>query len=147
MGKVYFPSAIAYKDIDLNWLVGRTVCGVSYEATWWFDFGSKNVIGVGCLWRIIEHERVILTSQDHGQKFGLPAPVDAVAKCTDLFSKRRVAAVHLRDATADLAIKFTDDLRLEIIPDSSGYESWQLTDPSGTSYVAQGGGQICKWKM
>jgi hypothetical protein len=146
MSQLIHPSPVAYKDIDLAWLAGRAVCEVSFhEPIWWFDFGSEIRVSVECLWRVVEHRRVILTSQDHGHQFGLPAPVDAIAKCTELFSKRRVVAVQLREATADLLIEFTDDLRLEIIPDSAGYESWQLRDPSGTSFVAQGGGRICKW--
>ena len=107
---------------------------------------SKVTVGVECLWRIVTRGRVALTSEDHGHQFGLPAPVDAVARCTELFSTRHVSAVTLREDTADLAIEFTDDLRLEVIPTSAGYESWRLHDPSGTSYFVQGGGQICIWK-
>jgi len=148
MGQIIHPSPVAYKDIDLTWIVGRTVCLVSFhEPTLWsFNFGQKVCVGVECLWRIVDHARVVLTNQDHGHQFGLPAPVDAVARSTGLFAKRPVSAVQLREATADLLIEFTDDLRLEVIPDSSGYESWQLHDPSGTSYYVQGGGTIGKWK-
>jgi hypothetical protein len=147
MGQIIHPSPVAYKDIDLAWMVGRTVCVSFREQVFWlFDFGSEARIRVQCFWRIINHGRVVLTSQDHGHQFGLPAPVDAVTRSTELLSKRIVSAVQLREATADLLIEFTDGLRLEIIPDSAGYESWELRDPSGMSYVAQGGGQICKWK-
>lgn len=114
---------------------------------WSFKFGQKTGISVECLWRIVKDGRVVLTSGDHGHQFGLPAPVDAAARCTELLSKQSVAAVQLREATADLLIEFADGLRLEVIPDLVGYESWQLNDPSGMSYVAQGGGQICKWKL
>ena len=148
MSQIIHPSPVAYEDIDLTWMVGRAVCEVSFHepTLWWFNFGQKVGVGVECLWRLVEHSRVILTGQDHGHQFGLPAPVDAVGRCTGLFSNRCVSAVQLREATADLLIEFTDDLRLEVIPNSSGYESWQLHDPSGATYYAQGGGQICIWK-
>lgn len=146
MSQIVNPLPVAYKDIDLSWLIGRVVCEVSFHepATWEFGFGSRAGVSVECLWRIIEHERVVLTREDDGHCFGLPAPTDARAKCTELFSKRRVVAVELRESTADLLIQLAGDLRLEIIPDSAGYESWRLSDPTGTSFVAQGGGTICK---
>lgn len=147
MGKIIYPSPVAYKDINFSWLIGR-VCEVSFHepTTWVFAFGSKTGVSVECLWRIIEHERIVLTSEDDGHRFGLPKPVDARAKCAELFSTRRVMTVQLRESTADLLIDLSDNLRLEIIPDSSGYESWRFSDPSGTSFVAQGGGTICKWQ-
>jgi hypothetical protein len=130
-------------------MVGRAFTEVSFHepSPWYFIFGPDAHIGVECLWRIVGHDGVILTNEDHGQKFGLSAPLDAVAKGNQLLAGRIIAAVQLREATADVLIEFTEDLRLEIIPTSSGYESWQLRDPSGMSYVAQGGGQICKWKQ
>ena len=148
MSQIIRPSPVAYKDIDLSWMVARSVSKISFQepTPWTFDFGSEAHIGIECLWRIVEHGRVVLTSEDHGQQFGLPAPIDGVAKATQLFSDRRVRGVQLREGTADLLIEFIDDLRLEVIPDSSGYESWELHDPAGTSYYAQGGGQICIWK-
>jgi Family of unknown function (DUF6188) len=75
---------------------------------------------------------------------GLPAPVDAAVMAT-AFLARPISAVELREATADLLIEFAQGARLEIIPDSAGYESWEMSAPSGRSYVAQGGGQICTW--
>jgi hypothetical protein len=48
--------------------------------------------------------------------------------------------VQLREGTADLIIAGAR-WRLEIIPFSSGYESWQMQDPFGNSFVAQGGGE------
>ena len=148
MGQVIHPSAVGYKDIDLSWMVGRVIAEVSFhEPTLWsFIFGPEASIGVECLWRIVVHDRVVLTGEDHGQEFGLPTPVDATVKATELLSGRRVTSVELREATADIMIEFSGDLRLEVIPTSSAYEGWQLRDPSGVSYFAQGGGQICRWK-
>jgi hypothetical protein len=148
MNPIIHPIPVAYKDIDLTWLVGRSVCSVTFHepTLWTFNFGQKDCVGVECLWRIVKQRRVVLTSQDHGHQFGLPAPVDAEARCTELLSKRLVEAVQLREATADLEIEFTNDLRLEVIPDSTGYESWNMHTPSDTTYYVQGGGMICKWK-
>ena len=35
--------------------------------------------------------------------------------------------------------------RLEILPISSGYESWEVSAPDGTHTVAQGGGKLVSW--
>jgi len=146
MGEIIRPTPVAYRDIDLSWMVGHVISEVSFHepVRWYFTFGAQASIGVDCLWRIVERDRVVLTSEDHLQQFGLPAPVDAAVRGGQLLSKRRVTAVHLREATSDIVVEFTDGLRLEIIATSSGYENWQLCDPSGTSYFAQGGGQICR---
>jgi hypothetical protein len=148
MSQTIHPSAISYKDIELSWMVGRLIVEVSHHepTLWYFSFGPDAGISVECLWRILHHNRVVLTCEDHGHQFGLPAPIDAATKSTDLLASRHIAAVQLREATADILIEFSDGIRLEIIADSSGYESWQLRDPSGTEYFAQGGGQICRWR-
>lgn len=148
MGQVIHPAAVSYQDIDLSWMIGRVVASVSYHdpKLWYFGFEPNVNIGVECLWRVVEPDRVVLTSEDHNQKFGLPAPVDAAAKCTELLAVRRIAAVVLRVAAADLVIEFSGDLRLEVISNSIGYDNWRVRDPSGTEYFAQGGGQISKWK-
>src|SRR5580698_10914348 len=103
MSQFIHPLPVAYKDIDLSWLIGRVVNEVSFHepTTWMFGFGLKTAINVECLWRIIKQGHVFLTSQDHGQQFGLPAPVDATARCSELFPERRVVAAQLREFTAD----------------------------------------------
>jgi len=148
MRQLIQPSVVAYKDIDLSWMAGRIIVEVSlHEPTRWsFIFGPEASIGVECLWRIVEHGRVVLTGEDHSQQFGLSTPIDAATKGTELLANRQITTAQLREATADIVIEFNGDLRLEIIQTSSGYESWQMRDPSGVSFFAQGGGQICRWK-
>ena len=133
--------------MDLDWLIGCSITEVSFHEPqlWFFCFGKKANIGAECLWRIVEHGRIVLSSKDHGQKFGLPANIDAAAKSAELLAGRTVKAFHLRDATFDLTIEFDGNCLLEIIPDSSGYECWQVNEPSGVRYIAQGGGSIFKF--
>src|SRR5512135_1478535 len=104
MGQIIHPKPVAYKDIDLSWMAGRVISEVSFHepALWHFAFGADASLGVECLWRIIEHGRVVLCGEDHGQQFGLPAPLDAVERATALLSGRRVAGAQLREATADV---------------------------------------------
>jgi Family of unknown function (DUF6188) len=147
MSQFIYPSPISYENVDFSWILGREVTEVFFlpPTLWRFFLGSAEHLTVECSWRIIKIGHVVLCAGDHGQKFGLPAPVDAAQEATRLLSGNTIAAVELRKATADILIDLTDDLRLEIIPDSSGYESWQVYGPAGVCFVAQGGGQICTW--
>jgi hypothetical protein len=147
MGQIITPVRIPYAEIDLSWMVGRAVSEVSFlEPTLWrFSLGPREHIAVECLWRLIRCSRVVRCSSDHGRQFGLPAPVDAAQEAAELLSATSVSAVQLRKATADIRLDFSGDVCVEIIPDSSGYESWQVYAPGGVCFVAQGGGQICTW--
>jgi len=142
------PTTVAYRDIDLSWIVGRSVVALSFRqsARWLLSFGSDADISIECLWRIIQSERIVLTSEDHEQKFGLPAPLNASARGEALLAGKFVTSAQLREATADIILTFEHELKMEILSTSAGYESWQLRDPKGMSYVAQGGGQLCTWK-
>lgn len=79
-----------------------------------------------CPWRILQQARTTLSSDDHGQQYGLPAPINAAAEATKLLSAVDIDAAQLRAGTNDILIDFSDDVRLEIIPISSGYEGWQM---------------------
>jgi hypothetical protein len=128
--------------VGIEWLTGR-VCTRVYEhypRNFSFEFGP-GVLGVDCLWRLVAGGRVALTSQDHGQQFGRPAPVDAYAESASLLRGRRVTAARLREDTADLVLEFDGGVLLEVVTDSSGYEPWNFTAP-GTHLVATSGGGI-----
>ena len=125
-------------------MIGRTVGRVQLnEPTQWsFSFGPGVAIGVECPWRLLRDGAVSISSQDHLQRYGLPAPLDAAGVATSLLSGHAVTSVAVRQGSADLVLSFGGGLRLEIIPFSSGYESWGVTTPSGFYVVAQGGGQL-----
>jgi Family of unknown function (DUF6188) len=126
---------------DLTWLAGQRLQSFSRREYDWpvtFDGGASLVIQ--CLWRLIEDRRIRFTSQDEGQKFGLPAPVDAAAEVARRLTGSIVEAVELQDGTLDLHIRFTDGHELQIIPDSSGYEAWSLTGHSNRYFATGGGG-------
>jgi hypothetical protein len=148
MQKIIYPYRIEYKEIDLNWMIGKKVTKIVFNKPdqWNVYFNDKSHISIECLWRIIKNNRVVLTGFDHEQQFGLPAPVDAVAKALQILSDKKISSVQIKEMTADITIAFSNELRLEVIPLSAGYESWQIYAPNGISYYAQGGGQLCKWQ-
>ncbi len=131
---------------DFSWMVGRQVeVSFSEPSRWFFAMGDSLGITVECPWRLIHKGRIGVSGDDHQQQFGLPAPIDAAAGATSLLAGALVQFVEVREGTADLLIEFDRDRRLEIIPFSSGYESWQVSAPAGKSIVARGGGRLSAW--
>lgn len=88
--------------------------------------GEEVRINVGSQWRLIDREGVIVTDTDDGQWFGLSAPVDAPAVANEKLSDQKVVGFKFDGTTGDLSINFGGGLILEIITNSSGYESWVM---------------------
>jgi hypothetical protein len=82
-----------------------------------------------------------LTSEDDGQKFGLPAPVVGAEEAARRLVGGSVESVDLRAGTLDLDLRFDTGYVLQVLPDSSGYEAWQVTD-RGREFIAVGGGEL-----
>ena len=134
-------------DFDFSWMVNRTIRSVALnEPTQWsFSFGPRIGIGAECPWRLLKDGRVVISSEDHLQQYGLPAPLDAAAVASEALASAPVTRVEVKEGTADLLLDFSGGLRLEFLPISSGYESWGVTTPSGFQVIAQGGGQLSGW--
>jgi hypothetical protein len=128
---------------DLKWLVEhRFKEAIRYEYSWDFIFDGGAAIATECLWRLLESGRIRLTSEDNGQRFGMPNAIDAVLDVNRALAGANVLSVTLADTTLDLEIRFGTGHVLQVIPDSSGYEAWNARKP-GWQCVAQGGGNLC----
>ncbi|WP_296720784.1 hypothetical protein [Erythrobacter sp.] len=106
-------------------LVGQQVVMRRGEGQWSIAIGKSFVITTNS-WRLIGAKSIIVTSEDDGQQFGLPSPVDAETKATGALTGASVAAVEMDTRTGDCTLQFTNALVLEILTWSSGYETWQL---------------------
>lgn len=71
---------------------------------WKFSFGEPYKLQVNSLWRLIIDGRVALTATDHGQRFGMPEPVDVVADANALLREASITRVRLEEALADLTL-------------------------------------------
>lgn len=104
---------------------------------------GDDTLQVECLWRVVEGGRVRVTSADHGHQFGLGSPANAPTQADALLRGRRVTEIGGGSAAADLVIVIEGGLRLEVLPDSSGYEAWQCFGPAGeTRILGWGGGRV-----
>jgi hypothetical protein len=127
-------------------LVGR-ICSVQRrEHDWIIDFQDEIniVVSTGTPWRIIRQGRIAFASSDDGQKFGLPAPIDGEVRVRELLDKMPVTSTVIDRQTADIAIDFVSDMRLEIFNNSSGYEGWQA-HCRGIQLIGLGGGDTAVW--
>lgn len=129
--------------MGIDWLIGKTCFRVyeAYPQNFTFEFESGS-LRVDCLWRVVVDGRLVRTSSDHGQQFGLPAPVDAFSEAESLLVGRRVEKVRLREETADVTLEFGGGIALEVLSNSSGYEPWNLNAP-GIWLIGLGGGGVC----
>lgn len=127
---------------DLAWLVGRRFQSVARrEFDWVVAFDKDASLVVACLWRLVESGRIRFTSEDDGQRFGLPAPVDVAAEVNGRLAGAAVDAVELRQGLLDLELRFSTGHSLQMIPDSSGYEAWNVYS-GNKQFIAVGGGKL-----
>ncbi len=129
---------------EVTWPIGKLLAEVvKREHSWSFIFSGGGCVMTETAWRLISKEGISVTSEDHGQWFGLKAPVD-VGVCVLTATKgRKVTASRVVDGTSDLLLAFEDEVRLEFLQLSSGYEAWRATHGSD-EVICLGGGALSK---
>ena len=128
---------------DLSWIVGQTISDVIYRESgnWWIRFPNGAHVHTESLWRLVADGRIRLTSLDHGNWFGLKAPVMADDELKALIANRTVKQVRLTDCR-DLVLDFADNIRLEFLPTSACYEGRDIRFPNGDWIYAFSGGEL-----
>lgn len=121
-------------------VVGRHLRLARRDNDWVFEFGEDLGITAAALWRIRASNGLRLTSNDDGHQYGLPSPVDAEDWAKELLDGAVVQSVESDSSTADLTIRLSNDLSIELLTDSSGYESWQAWIKSELAAVGRNGG-------
>jgi hypothetical protein len=117
---------------------------VRFEYSWQFSFPPAGSVTVASIWRLLDKTNVVLCSLDDGQRFGLPAAVDAAQNAWIHIFNKTVRDVSL-SPVGDLRISFENDIVLEALINSSGYESWNAAvfdQGRDTNIVATGSGHL-----
>jgi hypothetical protein len=128
-------------------LVGLNVTAVEkLDYTLFCRFGPNDRAQTEGPWRLIRDGRVEVTSEDDGQKFGLPAPVDATAIVREALTGKVVAKAEIHENTGDLVLTFADGTELQLLQMSGGYESWHLY-VKGQEIICTGGGSLALSKQ
>jgi len=127
---------------DLDWMIGLSLQSVmKREGDWVVQFDSGVSLALGCLWRLVEAEKILVTSADHGEMFGLQVAVDAASIVNQHLVGASIISVELHKGTLDLILGFSEARFLQVLADSSGYESWNLYKDE-LQYTAVGGGKL-----
>ena len=82
-------------------------------------------------WRLTTDGRAGISSFDHQQKYGLPAPIDAVKKLGETLRDMPVTNAYLDFKTGDLFFDFDGNITLQVLNFTS-YEIWHIRFPDGT---------------
>ena len=82
-------------------------------------------------WRLIENEKAGISSFDHQQQYGLPAPINAIAELQELIQDKVVFGARLDSETGDLIFNFDGNIKLQIF-NFTGYEVWEINFPNGS---------------
>ena len=106
---------------------------------WVFKFGNGVTLSTQSQWRLFSQNAILLTSEDDGQQYGLPEPVDAVARIRELLESRVVSKVEVDQPSADFNIYFDNETVLQIVNLSSGYERWTLDSEGDLLMVGRNG--------
>jgi hypothetical protein len=81
-------------------------------------------------WRLIMDGKAGISSFDHQQKYGLPAPIDAVT-LREALQDKLVTNAFLDHKTGDLLFELAGNITLQVFNFTS-YEIWQISFPDGT---------------
>jgi hypothetical protein len=82
-------------------------------------------------WRLFKDGKAYLSSFDHRQQYGLPAPIDAIAELEKQLENEKVSAAKLDLESGDLVVCFGEGSKLQVF-NFTGYEIWELRFPDGT---------------
>ena len=136
-------------EYTLEWLSGDHVIAVEVEevGSWTWKFASGGKLQLYCPWRVLENEAIRISSEDHKQQYGLPAPIDAATEVASLLRGDIVTVANVAQKSGDIRIAFESGKELQAVPFSSGDEAWESLSPRGFNVIAQGGQQLAGFQL
>ena len=147
MGDTISAKPVDVSSIDLSWLVGRSVSSCSFSAPdfWMIALSGGGHVSTQSIWRLLTVGGMPVCSEDHGQQFGLPAPVDAAASAMSELSTAVIIEASINSSAPDLLLRFESGRALEVLATSTGFECWQVCSPSGLCTVVSGNRSASAW--
>jgi hypothetical protein len=111
------------------------------DYSWFCIFTNEVSVATETPWRFVNGDRIVVTSEDHGHKFGLPNPVDASVCVLSAVQNTLIQSARIDTATGDLFVYFSDRTFLQFLQMSGGYEAWRLF-VGDREFICTGGGGI-----
>ena len=119
------PAAAARKELR-SAFAGHFLNLQKRENDWWLTTGAGSAgVSISTFWRLRDPSRILVAVEDDEHWFGLPQPVDIEAEANAAMANLAVKDVDIDEATGDLRFAFRQDVHLEVIVTSAGYECWQ----------------------
>lgn len=81
-------------------------------------------------WRLIVNDKAGVSSFDHGHKYGLPAPIDAIDELNKTLCNKLVTDTSLDSKTGDIVFRFSEGVVLQVL-NFTAFEVWEITFPNG----------------
>ncbi len=82
-------------------------------------------------WRLIKDGNTCISSFDHQQQYGLPAPLDAIKQLQKQLQSKTLTEARLDRETGDLLLEFNQGMKFQVL-NFTGYEVWEIRFPNGT---------------
>jgi hypothetical protein len=86
-------------------------------------------------WRLIADGTAHLSSFDHAQRYGLPAPIDAIDELAGMLPGKLVTHARIDGRTGDLSFAFSGNVELQVF-NFTGYEAWAMTFADGAGELS-----------
>jgi len=86
-------------------------------------------------WRAVKDGTACISSFDHNQQYGLPAPIDAVERLRNELLNKRVLSALMDRETGDLVFEFTGIVKLCVFNFTS-YEAWEVSFSDGSGELS-----------
>jgi hypothetical protein len=117
---------------------------VNYDSdsdSWNFEFADRISFNVSAMWRLLIEKHIRFVSLDNGHQFGLSRPLDLVSELTEILRGRSLLEIKVQQFTADLFLKLSDNIQIEIFISSSGYETYTFAIEE-KNYIGMGAGDL-----
>ena len=82
-------------------------------------------------WRIVRDGKARMSSFDHQQRYGLPAPIDAFAQIAEALDGKTLREAMWDNRTGDIVLSFEPNVELQVFA-FTGYEDWEIHFSNGT---------------
>lgn len=107
---------------------------------WTFRFTNDVILKSETLWRLYQGNKILLISEDNGQQFGLPEPINLSANLNNIISGKNISRIRIEDS-GDMKLFFDDEITIEFLITSTGYENYEL-QINDKRYIASGSNNI-----
>jgi hypothetical protein len=86
-------------------------------------------------WRLTKGGRPLVSIFDHQQRYGLPAPVDAIGMLRDELVGQLIEEATMDQTTGDLHLCFPADVMFQVF-NFTAFEIWDMKFPDGTGQLS-----------